>query len=133
MKKSLLAILLCVFGDGCAPELTREEKLAIGFAQHPEWSERDKQLMEGRNIDIGMTPEQVELAWDMHLRLEYADSSDRVHYEGRNCTSRWSQDLVTNGKYEYKNWGLLAGTYSFCFRDGRLEDWSWSPECYNDY
>ncbi len=112
MKKVLLTTLLCVFVCGCSPVLTRGERLEEVFAVHPEWSLMVKQKIVFGTICLGMTPEQVQLAWDRGtLRQTYRDSDGREGYEIRFTTVH----------------------YHFSFQDGKLVDWQeyrFPPEHY---
>jgi hypothetical protein len=91
-------------------ELQREARLTQIFSRHPEWLEKIKQCIKDKKICIGMTPEQVELAWDCRIIREYASSSGREMYEESGSTS--------------------VGGYSFWFYNGKLEDWSWTKPVY---
>jgi hypothetical protein len=124
MKKLILivAVIVC----GCVP--TREQewdlryrKMHAAFVAHPEWSEEMKEKIRNETFCTGMSVEQVELAWDVTLRLNYSSSSGRENYSMHVFTS----DAVPG--YD----GFGSKCYSLWFRYGKLEDWSWSPgTCY---
>lgn len=115
--KELKFIIVLLFAGiiGCTPSITREEQLAIMFAQHSEWSEHHKDLIRKYTFGMGMTPVQVELAWNTNLTFEWESSSGYSYYSTNNisrcqdgrpyCTFRWS----------------------FCFYEDKLESWSKSP------
>lgn len=116
MKKLKFIIVLLFVGIiGCAPELTREDKLAIGFAQHPEWSEYHKQLIEQGIMETGMTVEQVELAWGWLLVWEWESGTSSYYIAKiwRKCPSGY-----------HTRSGGCPFIYSLRFYKGKLDSWS---------
>jgi len=107
--------LLCVFVYGCAPELTREEKEIIAFGQHPEWSEYHKDLIRRHIFETGMSPLQVELAWNIILTFE-RESSRGYSYYSANVPYFGSVSGYSGRYHRFR--------YRFCFYDDKLESWS---------
>lgn len=121
MKELKFIIVLLFVGIiGCAPSLTREEQLAIAFAQHPEWSEYHKDSIRKYTFEIGMTPAQVALAWNSRTFNFEWESSRGYSYYSTNTIEQ------IDGYYRSCRW-------RFCFYKDRLESWSKSASPSSTY
>jgi len=116
-----IALLFLIVSSGCGgvPSLSEKEVERLQKAYraaicnvHCEWSNEHKDLIKESKICTGMSKEQVELAWDKTLYLEYESSSGSEYYS------------------EYGQNPRRGGGYSFWFDNDKLRSWSWTPVNY---
>jgi hypothetical protein len=129
--KLFLVGLISFFLCGCeGPEYrTLVQQRQYVFAKYPEWSEKVRENIRQKRLVKGMTKEQVELAWDCSLSLDYVSSSGLAVYRAEYVYFHDDLDEM-NGSWRAFMKGMRSNMTSDClfyFDDGLLTSWSCSP------